>query len=155
MRRNVMLILFFLGVAPVAYAQPKDAERLETYLTFAIVYAEGCTWMDDLLRKTCARIGPHLSAPNSKMCVLPARPYSERIAKSYPALKEHFATQIKAMEPKLGKVRSSTQKSLEQQFAQVVAGKVSMLDLESLSRELGDRCVSIETEWLPSSRWPK
>ena len=37
----------------------------------------------------------------------------------------------------------------------VRAGKVSMLDLEALSRELKDRCVTVEGEWLAPNRKPR
>ena len=147
-RRQTAVFLFLLAIDPLARAQVSDTTRLENYVVLTTTYTESCLWMDDLLRKTCARIGSHLSEANRKKCDLPDRSFRERIAPSYAAFKSRYRDQIKAIQPKIDKVLQSTQRDLEQQFAQVIAGRVSMPDLDALGRELGDRCVTIENEWL-------
>jgi hypothetical protein len=114
-----------------------------------------CIQVDDLLRRTCARIGRHLSAKNAQKCDLPAVTFEARTAGPYRAFKASFRAEIKANEAKIEAVLRKTRAAFERQFAQVRAGRVSMLDLESLAGELGDRCTVIEREWLAPGPKPK
>ena len=149
------VLVFLLGIGPLAHAQVSDDTRLENYLILATTYTESCLWIDDLLRKTCARIGSHLSDANRKKCELPDRSFRERIARSYPAFKDRHREKLKAIQPKIDKVLRSTQQDLDQQFAAVRAGKVSMVDLDALGRELGDRCVTMEKVWRAPAPAPR
>ena len=100
-------------------------------------------------------IGSHLSDKNREHCALPSESFEARTARSYVAFKETYRAEIKENEVKLAKVLNKTSEGFERQFAQVRAGKVSMFDLESLSRELKDRCVTVEREWLAPNRKPR
>ena len=143
-----------LAVSPLAHGQKKPFDAVETYVLQTVTYAEGCIWMDDLMRRTCARVGrPPPSV--AKLCELPARPYRERIAANYAAFRQRFAATIEAMEPDIARVRDRAQRSLDRQFARMIAGEISALDLESLGREVGGNCVTVETQWLSPARWPK
>lgn len=150
-----LVLLLTLGIGMPAHAQVSDAVRLENYLVLTTTYVESCLWIDDLLRRTCARIGSHLSEANRKKCDLPDRSFRERIARSYPAFKDRYRDQLKAIQPRIDRTLRSTQQDLDQQFAEVRAGRVSMVDLDALGRELGDRCVTMEKEWLAPTQVPR
>ena len=153
-RHGWLPFVCLLAVSPLAHGQKKPFDAVETYVLQTVTYVEGCIWMDELMRKTCARVRP-LPPQRAKLCELPARAYRERVATKFAVFSERFAPTIKAIEPNIAAVRNQTQRSLDRQFARMIAGEISALDLESLGRELGGNCVTVETQWLSPARWPK
>jgi hypothetical protein len=141
-----------MAYAGVAHGQSGAGDRSGDFVALTMAYVQQCVQADELLRTTCARIGPHLSDRNKDKCALPPVTFEARTARSYRAFKENYRTQIAENEVKIAKLLKKTGDAFNQQFAQVRAGKVSMPDLESLSGELRDRCVTVEREWLAPNR---
>ena len=146
-RRFAAALACALAASTLAHAQ-RNADPAADRVALTIAYVEGCSWMDDLHRTTCAKIGPRLSEKNRPLCAMAERPLGERVAASYAAFRERNRTVIAASGPTIASTVEKTRASLERQFARMRAGQVSMLDLESLSRELGGRCNVVETDWL-------
>ena len=141
-------IACFLCAGNLAYGQAGKENISESRVIYTAALMQNCTQVDELLRKTCARFGSQLSDTYRKYCDLPAESFEVRTARPYRALKEAFRTEFKAHEPKAAAALQTARESFEQQFAQVRAGKVSMIDFESLGREMRDRCSVVEREWL-------
>ena len=137
-----------LVVVGAAHAQrpPDDAAAERVALTIA--WVDACAWMDGLHRSTCAKISAQLSDRNRKLCAPADGPFGERVAADYAAFRARNRAVIAANEPKIESVAGAARSSLERQFSKLRAGQVSMLDLESLSRELAGRCRVVATEWL-------
>ena len=144
-----------LACGDLAHGQSGRGNGSVDVVMMTMAYVQECIQVDELLRKTCARIGPHLADKNREHCALPSESFEARTARSYAAFKESYRAEIKENEAKLAKLLKKTGEAFEQQFAQVRAGKVSMLDLEALSRGLKDRCVTVEREWLAQNRKPR
>ena len=150
--RGLICLLLACGLA---HGQAAKGSGASTLVTMTAAYVQNCIQIDELLRKTCARIGPNLSDRNRKFCELPAVPFEARTARSYAAFKETHRAEFKENEAAVARSLTIARSSFERQFAEVRAGRVSMPDLESLSRELGDRCTTVETEWLAPNRTKK
>jgi hypothetical protein len=144
--------LCLLAYGDLACAQPGGGSGSADYVMLTIAYVEECKQADALLRATCARIGAHLPDKHKGKCALPSEPFETRIASSYRTFRESHRAEIEENDARLAKLLKATHDAFEHQFAQVRAGKVSMFDLESLNRELTDRCVTVEREWLAPGR---
>lgn len=140
--------LAFALVVGAAHAQRKPDDAAAERVALTVAWVDACAWMDDLHRSTCARIGAQLSERNRSLCVRADGPFGERVAADYAAFRERNRAVIAANEPKIESVAGAARSSLERQFSKLRAGQVSMLDLESLSRELAGRCRVVATEWL-------
>ena len=146
--RKSALFAWLLCLCTPAHAQRAADDAAASRVTMTVAYVESCLWMDELHRSTCARIGANLSEKNRKLCATSDRSFAQRISVSYPAFKQRHHPTIAANEASIASAVAKTRASLERQFAQMRAGKVSMPDLDSLARELGDRCTVVEAEWL-------
>ena len=144
-----------LACCGLAQGQSTRRDGSVDFVMMTMAYVQQCIKADDLLRKTCARIGSSLSDKNKANCVVASVPFETRTARSYVAFKETFRTQISENDALIAKALKKTGDAFDRQFAEVRAGRISMFDLESLSRELNDRCVTVEREWLDRNRWPK
>jgi hypothetical protein len=56
---------------------------------------------------------------------------------------------------RISATQDKAERAFNQQFADVRAGKLSGLDLDTLSRELGETCAVVENEWLPRLNRPE
>jgi len=139
----------------LAHGQSGGGSRSAEYVFMTMAYVQECVQADELLRKTCARIGAHLSDRNKDKCALPSVPFATRTERSYRAFKETYRADIESNEAKLAGFLAETAATFDRQFAQVRAGKISMIDLESLSREVNDRCATVEREWLAPRPRPR
>jgi hypothetical protein len=112
----------------------------------AIVTAtvQNCIQTDDLLRRTCARIGHNLSEKNRAYCAVPADPFERRTQEPYRRFRESHREIFMANPTEIDKVVEAAQRAFERQFAEVIAGRVSMFDLESLHRQTTGPCVAME-----------
>ncbi|MEO5766185.1 MAG: hypothetical protein ABIR52_12830 [Casimicrobiaceae bacterium] len=86
---------------------------------------------------------------------MPRETFRARTARSYLAFRQAHRDDIATNEPKIAAASAVARESFDHQFAQVRAGKVSMLDLESLHKEATQRCKVVETEWLAPRAAPK
>lgn len=123
----------------------------ETRALYTMGYMEECIRVDDLLRKSCDRWRDQLSEKNRQFCDLPDDTFEARTADNYRAFKQTFDAQINESEPKISDMLAQGRADFEQRFARALAGSISGLELESLNRQLGRECATIETEWLQSN----
>jgi hypothetical protein len=128
---------------------PLTAEQRGNLVVTISAYMDQCIQGDDLLRSTCSRIAAHLSERNRKYCELPADSFQQRTDRDYRDFQASFHADIESKKDTVEAAMRKTRDAFDTQFAQLRAGKVSMLDLESLHRFLGDNCLTIEKEWLP------
>ena len=135
------------GSGNLACEQLTESQR-DHFVLMVSAYMDQCIQGDDLLRSTCSRIRPHLSDKNKKYCEVSAQSFQQRTDKDYRKFQESFHLEIENNEKKIDLLMNKTREAFDKQFAQLWAGKVSMLDLESLHRFLGDDCLTIEREWL-------
>jgi hypothetical protein len=153
--RCLYCVACLLAGAGVAQAQSGGGNRAGDFVVLTMAYVQECIQADDLLRKTCARIGAQLSQRNRGYCALPPEPFEARTARAYRAFRDAHRAEIEINEAKFQKLLGKTSANFERQFGQVRAGKVSMPDLESLSGEVKDRCVTVEREWLVPNPRPR
>ena len=149
------VIVGLLASTTPAHGQAGGGSRATELVVMMTAYVEECRRADDLLRQTCARVGAQLSDRNKGSCALPAESFASRTARSYAAFKETYRAEIKDNEARVAGALKSVGEDFDQQFAQLRAGKVSMLDLQTLNRLLGDRCAMVENEWLAPGRKPR
>ncbi len=155
-RKSLYAVLFVIGVyGGIAHGQAARENGTVSYITLTAAYVRTCGEADTLLRNTCARIGDKLNDRNKQYCQLPAVSFEVRTARPYAEFKETYRVEFKEHDAEIAKLLAKTGKSFDAQFANVRAGKVSMDDLESLNRILGDRCVTVEKEWLVPGRRKK
>jgi hypothetical protein len=140
----IAILLTICSPNPVWAAGKGDADGL----VMAIGQIEECKQVDVVLRDACDAVGKFLSDKNKKFCDLPPESFATRTANSYAAFRQSFRAAIDENESKIAKVTEMVKRSVDEQFAQVRAGNVSMLDLEGLSREMSGRCTVMEQEWL-------
>lgn len=148
------VVVGLLASATLAQAQT-GGNRATEIVAMTMAYVQECRQADDLLRKTCARVGAQLSERNKGNCALPVESFEARTARAYDAFKQSYRSEIKDNEARIAKLLKTTGENFDQQFAQLRAGKVSMLDLETLNRVVRDRCAMIENEWLAPGRKPR
>jgi hypothetical protein len=151
----VWALACLLAVGGIAQAQTRTDKGKAEFVLLAMASAEECIAADALLRKSCALVGRHLSDSNRKYCELPATSFEARTARDYAAFKETYRVEIKESEADFAKLMRRLNRNFERRFAEMRAGKISMLDLESLSGLLNDRCQTIEREWLAPNRKPR
>lgn len=137
-----------LAAGTAAHARPDPDDAAAERVALTVAYVESCTWIDDLHRSTCAKIGARLSERNRMLCMPAERRFGDRVAPAYAAYGERYRAVIAANEAKISSTVAKSRSSLERQFAELRGGRVSMLDLESLNRELAGPCRAVETEWL-------
>jgi hypothetical protein len=138
-----------------AHGQAGGGSRATELVVMTTAYVDECRRADDLLRQTCARIGAQLSDRNKGNCALPAESFAARTARSYAAFRATYRAEIQDNEARIAGLLKTINEDFDRQFAQLRAGKVSMLDLETLNRLLRDRCSTIENEWLAPGRNPR
>jgi hypothetical protein len=88
-----------------------------------------------------------LSEPNRGNCERLAEPFEARTARARRAVREAHRAEISENEAKLEKLLGNTSANVERQFAQVRAGKVSMLDLEPLGNRRNSPGVGSGRDW--------
>ena len=137
----------------LACEQLTDEQRTVNMVLLVSVYMDQCTRTDDLLRTSCARVKQHLSENNKKKyCELPTESFEDKTTQKYRAFQKSYRTEIEKNKAMIGVAVQKVQWAFENQFAQLRAGKVSMLDLESLHKFLDDTCSTVEHEWLSSAK---
>jgi len=129
----------------------KDDRSLVIY---TLAHVEQCTWVDQLLRTTCERIGHHLSQANRKYCELPDDTFEARNAGALLDFRANHDEEIQNNSRIIASIVDDTRSDLERQFAEVLAGKVSMFHLETMHRVMSGECLQIEQNWLPLRRRP-
>jgi len=129
----------------------KDDRSLVIY---TLAYVEQCTWVDQLLRTTCERIGQHLSQANRKYCKLPDDTFEAHNAGALLDFRARHDEEILNNSMIIASIVDDTRGDLERQFAEVLAGKVSMFHLETMHRVISGECLQIEQNWLPMHRRP-
>jgi len=149
--RGIACLLLCCGLA---HAQSGKGDASLEFVVMTMAHVEGCIRADDLLRRTCTRI-VRLPAKDNANCALPVQPFEVRNARSVLAFKEAFRTQIAENDALLADVIKRGNESFDREFAQLREGRISMFDLEKLSRELNGRCANVERRWLDPNRWPK
>ena len=153
--RCARVVFVLVASTTLAHGQAGGGSRATELVVMMTAYVEECRRADDLLRQTCARVGAQLSDRNKGNCALPAESFASRTARPYAAFRETYRAEIKDNEARIAGLLKSIGEGFDQQFAQLRAGKVSMLDLQTLNRLLGDRCAMIENEWLAPGRKPR
>ena len=141
-----------LAAGGTAQAQPRSAGGAAEFVLMTLASVEGCIETDELLRKSCARVGGQLPDKTKTYCELPATPFKARTAHAYAAFKEFFRAEIEENEADFAHVMRQAHASFDKHYAQMRAGRISMMDLESLSRELAHRCRRVEHDWLAPGR---
>ena len=150
----------FIRSLPVAclaalcgFAAATTTEEAAKYrVELVSAYVQGCTQMDELVRTTCSKIRQHMSAENRKLCDVPAHSFAARTARAYDDFKQLNRDVIRNNQASLDKLLAKTKRTFERDFAEVISGRTSMFDLERLQRDLGDRCITVEREWLAPGR---
>lgn len=140
LQRILVAILICLSGSGSAL-QAGDRRGIEVSVAAVV---QNCTLVDDLLRGTCARIGHHLSEQNRKYCALPVASFGQRITEPYRAFRESRREAHAAHQAAIDEAAGIARRAFSRQFAEVIAGRVSMLDLESLHREATGPCTDIE-----------
>jgi len=129
-----------------AQADAKEAD-LVLYTT---AYVEECIRTDDLVRNICARMGKVIPDTDKAYCdMLPAQTFQQRTSAAYDAFKQAHSAQIKANASNNAPTLDGASQEFERQFGHMRADPVSMLEFESLARNLPGQCSVIEKEWLP------
>jgi hypothetical protein len=135
--------------ANTAFAQSKQDEALLFRVELVSSHMQYCTMMDDLMRSTCMRMGHHFTAENRKrFCEMPERPFAARTVRAYESFRRDYREVIDKNQPKLDKLAAKMRRTFENDFARMIGGTASSLDLERLSGELKGTCNEIETVWL-------
>jgi hypothetical protein len=135
-------------------ANRHDKEKEEMRVVYTMGYVEECIRADQLLRKSCERWLPQLSAKLKPYCDLPAETFEARTANAYRSFKDIFRDQTRASEPKLSTILEQARADFDKRFAIALSGSVSGFDFETLSRMLGRECSVVETEWLHQTEQP-
>jgi hypothetical protein len=148
-------LVCLIALGGIAQAQTRTDKGKAEFVLLLMGSVEECIAADELLRKSCALVGAHLPDRSKKYCDLPATPFETRTARAYAAFKETYRVEVKENEVDFEKVMRRVNKSFERRFAEMRAGNVSMLDLESLSALLEDRCRTVEREGLAPNRKPR
>lgn len=146
--RCVWALACALAAGGLAHAQTSSGTGAASYLLLTMGAVQECIAADDLLRKSCARVRGQLPDKTRTYCELPATPFEARTARAYAAFKETFRAEIKENEADFAEVLRRARESFDKQYARTRAGTISMMDLESLSRVLADRCRRVEHGWL-------
>jgi hypothetical protein len=146
--RSTCLAICLASSADLACEQLTDEQRAGNAVLLVSAYMEQCAQGDDLLRSTCSRIQRHLSPGNRRYCELPALSFTTRTERQYRDFQESFRAEIANDKDKIQRLTQKTREAFDDQFAQLRAGKVSMPDLESLHKFLGDNCLTLERDWL-------
>ena len=154
--RSILLALMSAPVggliavwADTAIAQTKQDEALLFRVELVSAQMQYCALMDDLMRSTCLRMGHHFPPENRKrFCELPDRPFAARTVRAYEAFRRDYRDVIDKNQPRLDKLEAKMRRTFENDFARMIGGTASSLDLERLSGELKGKCNEIETVWL-------
>jgi len=146
--RGVCALACALAAGGLAHAQTTGGKGAAYYLLLTMGAVQECIAADDLLRKSCARVRGQLPDKTRTYCELPATPFEARTARAYAAFKETFRAEIKENEADFAEVLRRAQESFDKQYARTRAGTISMMDLDSLSRVLADRCRRVEHDGL-------
>ena len=142
--RCVCALACALAAGGLAHAQTGSGKGAASYLLLTMGAVQECIAADDLLRKSCARVRGQLPDKTRTYCELPATTFEARTARAYTAFKETFRSEIEANQADFAEVLRLAQESFDKQYARTRAGTISMMDLESLSRLLADRCPRVE-----------
>lgn len=144
MKKILVAVTCLLVCGGMAAAQTRSGKGPSELVLLTMASVEECVMADELLRQSCSRVGAHLSGENKKYCEAVATPFEARTARPYAAFKQANRDEINAYEADIAKVIGKVKRSFERQYADMRAGKVSMLDLERLSGLMADRCQTIE-----------
>lgn len=148
-------VVCLIAAGALAQAQTRSQKGAPEFVLMTMMNVEECIAADDLLRKSCARVGGKLPDRSKTYCDLPAAPFEARTARSYATFKETFRTEVKEIEANFAAAMRRARASFERQFEQTRAGRISMMDLELLSDLLERRCRLVESRWLAPERWPR
>ena len=157
MRSHTLLwpiVASLIGIVPAA-AQTRDAGRVAGTAMMVAVYVDACIRTDQTLRDICERHRPHLPESFKGRCTLPAQSFEQRTAAPYTQFREAYRAELEQRATAISATRDKTERAFNQQFADVRAGKLSGMDLDSLSRELSETCAVVENEWLPRLNRPE
>ena len=151
MRRHTLLWSIVAGLVEIspAEAQSHEAERSAGTVVMVAVYVDACIRTDQALRDICERHRPHLPESFTARCTLPAQSFEQRTAAPYAQFREAYRAELELQATAISATQDRAERAFNQQFAGVRAGKLSGLDLDTLSREISETCVVVENEWLP------
>jgi len=125
-------------------------EKEATVVLYTMAYVEECTLTDDLVRNICSRMGKVIPANDKAYCdLLPAQTFQQRTSAAYDEFKQAHAAQIAANATSNASTLDDAREGFERQFGHLRADPVSMLEFESLARNLPGHCAVVEREWLP------
>ncbi|HEV2607191.1 MAG TPA: hypothetical protein VGT79_04330 [Xanthomonadaceae bacterium] len=141
------------GLAREAEREASEAQANEkeaTVVLYTMVYAEECIRTDELVRNICSRMGKVIPDNDKAYCdQLPAQTFQQRTSAAYEAFKQAHAAQIATNAASNASTLDGARQDFERQFGQMRSDPVSMMEFESLARELPGHCSVIEKEWLP------
>jgi hypothetical protein len=154
-KRSAWGLVCVLGLNGLTRAQTGGDPVLTSHVLMVMASVEECITVDELLRKSCARVGWKLPDKNQTYCELPATPFQARTARAYAAFKETYRAEVAASAADLADVMRQANKGFDKQFAEMRAGTISMTGLESLSRQMNGQCRVIERDGLVPYRKPR
>lgn len=151
MRGHTLLWSVVAGLAGInpAAAQSHGAEGVAGTVVMVAVYVDGCIRTDQALRDICERHSSHLPESFKARCTLPAQSFEQRTAAPYTQFQQTYHAELEQQATAISATQDKAERAFNQQFADVRAGKLSGLDLDSLNRELNETCAVVENEWLP------
>lgn len=152
MPTRVCLLLALLSAASLAGAQSAD-KRAEMALMVE-VRMDACIRVDQTLRSICTRHQAHLPESFKSRCAVPTLTFKERTAVDYGKFRRSYASELDQQQALISKAQEKVARAFDQQFANVLAGRLNDMDLDALSSELTRNCAVIEKNWLqapPSS----
>lgn len=137
-----------VGISPAA-AQNHEAERVGGTVVMVAVYVDACIRTDQTLRDICERHSAHLPESFKARCSLPAQSFEQRTTAPYAQFQQSYRAELEQQATAISASQDKAERAFNQQFADVRAGKLSGMDLDTLSRELNETCAVVENEWLP------
>jgi hypothetical protein len=155
MKRVVMHAIVCAVILPgSAYAQGSSRSDAGVIISSTLVQVDQCTRADELLRSTCARIGKHIPNENKKHCELPSATFNDRTSEALREFRRTHAAVLRENERDIASLMERARGDFDRRYADVRAGKVSMLNLEALWRMVSNNCAVSNSDWFSLNRKP-
>lgn len=143
---NLALGLFLASAAGAA--NDAAAQRARDVAMMIDVSVDDCIRIDQTLREACGDNPARVPATYKAVCALPRQSFKSRTATNYAAWRAAHTTELGAQADKIAAKKAKSAASFDRQFGPLREGILDRANMDFLSRELGETCAVVETEWL-------